>query len=90
MSIRTKLSMKLSIAALALASVTTAAFAADAAKPTRIRGDIVALFGDTLTVHRKSGDTVKIAVKADTPVTALKNIKLQDITSQARSSARLR
>jgi hypothetical protein len=79
MSIRTRLSMKLSVAALALASVTTAAFAADAPKPARIRGDIVALSGDTLTVHRKSGDTVKIAVKADTPVTALKNIKLQDI-----------
>jgi hypothetical protein len=74
MSIR----MKLSIAALALASVTTAAFAADA-KPARIRGDIVSATGDTLTVHRRSGDTVKIALKADTPVSALKNIKLEDI-----------
>lgn len=75
MSIRMKLG--LSIAALAF---TTAALAqTPAAKPTRIRGDIVALSGDTLTVHRKSGDTVKIALKADTPVSALKNIKLQDI-----------
>lgn len=75
MSIRMKLGV--SIVTLALAS---AAFAqTPAAKPTRIRGDIVSLSGDTMTVHRKSGDTVKIAVKADTPVTALKNIKLQDI-----------
>ncbi|WP_244816778.1 hypothetical protein [Caballeronia sp. Lep1P3] len=75
MSIRMKLGV--SIAALAL---TSAAFAdTPAAKPTRIRGDIVALSGDTLTVHRRSGDTVKIAVKSDTPVTALKNIRLQDI-----------
>ncbi|MDR5739081.1 MULTISPECIES: DUF5666 domain-containing protein [unclassified Caballeronia] len=75
MSIRMKLG--LSIAVLAF---TTAAFAqTPAAKPTRIRGDIVALSGDTLTVHRRSGDTVKIAVKSDTPVTALKNIKLSDI-----------
>ena len=61
---------------LALAS---AAFAQAPAKPARIRGDIVSLSGDTLTVHRRSGDTVKIAVKGDTPVTALKNIKLADI-----------
>jgi hypothetical protein len=75
MSIRMKLGV--SIATLAFASV---AFAqTPAAKPARIRGDIVSLSGDTLTVHRKSGDTVKIAVKSDTPVTALKNIKLQDI-----------
>ncbi|MBC8638074.1 hypothetical protein IAG25_14725 [Caballeronia sp. EK] len=75
MSIRIKLGV--SIVTLALAS---AAFAqTPAAKPARIRGDIVSLSGDTLTVHRRSGDTVKIAVKPDTPVTALKNIKLQDI-----------
>lgn len=74
MSIRIKLAV--SIVALSLAS---AALAQTPAKPTRIRGDIVSLSGDTLTVHRRSGDTVKIALKADTPVTALKNIKLQDI-----------
>ncbi|MDR5856999.1 DUF5666 domain-containing protein [Caballeronia sp. LZ062] len=75
MSIRMKLGV--SIAALAF---TAGAFAqTPAAKPTRIRGDIVALSGDTLTVHRRSGDTVKVTVKADTPVSALRNIKLQDI-----------
>jgi hypothetical protein len=75
MSIRIKLGV--SIATLALASAALAQ--TPAAKPARIRGDIVSLSGDTLTVHRRSGDTVKIAVKSDTPVTALKNIKLQDI-----------
>ncbi|KIG09864.1 hypothetical protein [Caballeronia concitans] len=75
MSIR----MKLGLGIAALAFTTAALAQTPAAKPTRIRGDIVASSGDTLTVHRKSGDTVKIALKADTPVTALKNIKLQDI-----------
>ena len=60
-------------------SLASAALAQTPAKPARIRGDIISLSGDTLTVHRRSGDTVKIAVKPDTPVTALKNIKLQDI-----------
>jgi hypothetical protein len=32
-------------------------------KPVRIRGDIVSLRGDILTVHRRSGDTVSIEVK---------------------------
>jgi hypothetical protein len=35
------------------------------AKPVRIRGDIVSLQGDILTVHRRSGDTVSIEVKPD-------------------------
>ena len=74
MSIR----FKLTVSALAL-SLASTAFAQAPAKPTRIRGEIVALSGDTLTVHRRSGDTVKVALKGDTPVTALKNIKLQDI-----------
>lgn len=74
MSFRTNLA----IGALAV-SFGSAAFAQGADKPTRIRGDIVSVAGDTLTVHRRSGDVVKIALKGDTPVTALKNIKLQDI-----------
>jgi hypothetical protein len=74
MSIR----IKLTASALAF-TLASAAFAQAPAKPTRIRGEIVGLSGDTLTVHRRSGDTVKVALKADTPVTALKNIKLQDI-----------
>jgi hypothetical protein len=74
MSIR----IKLAVSALTL-SLATVALAQTPAKPARIRGEIVSLAGDTLTVHRRSGDTVKISLKAGTPVTALKNIKLQDI-----------
>jgi hypothetical protein len=48
-------------------------------KPERIRGDIVSLQGDILTVHRRSGDTVSIEVKPDVGVSALKVIKLSDI-----------
>ncbi len=74
MSIQIKLAV--SVLTISLASV---ALAQTPAKPARIRGEIVSLAGDTLTVHRRSGDTVMISMKADTPVTALKNIKLQDI-----------
>ncbi len=48
-------------------------------KPERIRGDIVSLQGDILTVHRRSGDTVSIEVKPDVEVSALKAIKLSDV-----------
>jgi hypothetical protein len=47
-------------------------------KPERIRGDIVSFSGETLTVHRKSGDTVSIDVKPDVGVSALKPAKLSD------------
>ncbi|MDG0023888.1 hypothetical protein [Trinickia sp. Y13] len=77
MSIRSTLTA--SVATLTLASITCAALAQTPAKPTRIRGDIVALSADTLTVHRRSGDIVKISLKGDTPINALRNIKLQDI-----------
>jgi hypothetical protein len=75
LSIRMKLGV--SIAALAFAGAALAQ--TPAAKPARIRGDIVSISGDTLTVHRRSGDTVTIEMKQDTPVTAVKNIKLGDI-----------
>jgi hypothetical protein len=48
-------------------------------KPERIRGDIVSLQGDILTVHRRSGDTVSIEVKPDVGVSALKAISLADV-----------
>ena len=48
-------------------------------KPERIRGDIVSLQGDILTVHRRSGDTVSIEVKPDVGVSALKAISLSDV-----------
>ena len=47
-------------------------------KPERIRGDIVSFSGETLTVHRNSGDTVSIDVKPDVGVSALKPAKLSD------------
>jgi len=47
-------------------------------KPERIRGDIVSFSGETLTVHRKSGDIVSIDVKPDVGVSALKPAKLSD------------
>ena len=48
-------------------------------KPVRIRGDIVSLQGDILTVHRRSGDTVSIEVKPDVGVSALKTISLAEV-----------
>ena len=47
-------------------------------KPERIRGDIVSFTGETLTVHRNSGDTVSVDVKPDVGVSALKPAKLAD------------
>jgi hypothetical protein len=34
---------------------------------------------DTITIHRRSGDTVTVDIKKETPVAALKNIGLADI-----------
>ncbi len=68
---------KLAVTTVALA-MSFSAFA-QSPKPTRIRGSIVAVSSDTLTVHRNSGDDVKIALKDSTPVGALRNIKLADI-----------
>jgi hypothetical protein len=75
MSIREK-------AGLMLASLLFAGAAlaqAPGVKPERIRGDIVSLQGDILTVHRRSGDTVSIDVKPDVGVSALKLISLSDV-----------
>ena len=57
---------------------TALAQAADV-KPERIRGDIVSFEGETLTVHRRSGDVVKIDLKPEVGVTALKPIAVSDI-----------
>lgn len=65
---------------LAVAALASNAFAqAPAAKVTRIRGSIVSLKGDTLTVHRNSGDTVAVMLAPDLKVGAFKNISLADI-----------
>jgi hypothetical protein len=52
---------------------------AQPAAVTRIRGEIVALSGDTLTVHRRSGDTVKISIAPAVPVSAVRKLALSDI-----------
>jgi hypothetical protein len=75
MSIRLKLGVTL--AALAFAGVALAQ--TPAAKPSRIRGDIVSLDGDVLKVHRRSGDTVPIDVKPAVSVSAVKLMQLADI-----------
>ncbi|MFM0004888.1 MULTISPECIES: hypothetical protein [Paraburkholderia] len=75
MSIRLKLGVTL--ATLAFASVALAQ--TPAAKPSRIRGDIVSLDGDVLKVHRRSGDTVSIELKPTVTVSAVKAMQLSDI-----------
>ena len=75
MSIRLKLGVTL--AALAFAGVALAQV--PAGKLSRIRGEIVSLNGDVLTVHRRSGDTVTIDVKPAVSVSAVKLMQLADI-----------
>ena len=74
------MSIHYKLGALILAvAFSSASFAqAPDAKPERIRGDIVSFSGETLTVHRNSGDTVSIDVKPDVGVSALKPAKLSD------------
>ena len=57
----------------------SASFAQAAAAPSRIRGEIVSLNGDTLIVHRVNADNVTIDFKPDVGVGAVKNVKLADI-----------
>ncbi|WP_345817061.1 hypothetical protein AAGS40_29365 (plasmid) [Paraburkholderia sp. PREW-6R] len=67
-------------ASLVTLSLASASFAqSPAAKPERIRGDIVSFSANTLTVHRRSGDTVTIALSDASKVSALKAIQLSDI-----------
>ncbi|UEP36646.1 hypothetical protein LL998_23650 [Burkholderia ambifaria] len=75
MSIRLKLA-----ASVVAATLAGGAFAQSAAgKPERIRGDIVSFSGNSLKVHRRSGDTVLINVAASANVNAVKAIQLSDI-----------
>jgi hypothetical protein len=75
MSIRLKLGVIL--ATLTFSSVVLAQ--TPAAKPSRIRGDIVSLDGDVMKVHRRSGDTVSIELKPTVAVSAVKAMQLSDI-----------
>jgi hypothetical protein len=74
MSIRYKLGALFAAVAFSSASL---AQAADV-KPERIRGDIVSFSGETLVVHRKSGDNATIDVRPDVGVSAFRPAKLSD------------
>ena len=56
-----------------------AAVAQSAPAPSRLRGSIVSLTGDTLIVHRPNADDVTIDFKPGVPVGAVKNVKLADL-----------
>lgn len=47
--------------------------------PSRLRGEIVSLNGDTLVFHRANADNVTIDFKSDVGVGAVKNVKLADL-----------
>lgn len=71
--------VKIGVICATLAIAGAALAQAPAAKVTRLRGSIVSLTGDTLVVHRNSGDTVSVALEPTLVVGAFKNIKLSDI-----------
>lgn len=71
--------IKLGVAFVAFAFASTALAQTPPTAPTRIRGEIVSLSGDTLMVRRNAGDTVSIDFKPEVPVGAVKNVKLADI-----------
>jgi hypothetical protein len=71
--------VKLGITFATLAFTGLALAQTPAAKPSRIRGDIVSLDGDVLKVHRRSGDTVSIELKPAVGISAVKSMQLSDI-----------
>jgi len=75
MSIRLKLAASIVAATLAGGALAQSA----AGKAERIRGDIVSFSGNSLKVHRRSGDTVLINVASSANVNAVKAIQLSDI-----------
>ena len=67
-------------AALVSSTIAGAAVAqTPAAAPSRLRGEIVSLNGDTLVFHRANADNVTIDFKSDVAVGAVKNVKLADV-----------
>ncbi len=71
--------MKFSMTAAALVFASAAAAQTAPATPSRIRGEIVSMIGDTMIVHRTNADNVTIAVKPEVVVSTVKNVKLADI-----------
>ncbi|QEI05356.1 hypothetical protein FXN63_05495 [Pigmentiphaga aceris] len=49
------------------------------AKPVRIRGEIAAVTADSLTVKRRSGDTVVVTLNPELTVSAVKNVPLAEV-----------
>jgi len=47
--------------------------------PVRIRGELVSVDATSMTVKRKTGGDVKIAIKPDQAVSAVKNVPLADV-----------
>jgi hypothetical protein len=64
---------------LALAAFIGGQVLAQVPTPVRIRGEIAAIDANTLTVQRKSGGTVKLAIKPDQTISSVKNLALADI-----------
>ena len=77
LSMSTRILLAVGLAAFSLAGVTLAQ--TSAAKPQRIRGEIVSLDGSALKVQSRTGEALAIDVKPDVLVTALKDIKLAEI-----------
>ncbi|AJK50189.1 hypothetical protein [Burkholderia plantarii] len=73
----TRFKLAASLVALTLAGAALAQ--SPAAKPERIRGEVVSLAGSTLTVHRRSGDNVTIEMSDAAHINAVKAIQLSDI-----------
>ena len=67
------------IAVLMVAASTVYAIAQKAPVPTRVRGTIEAVDGDTLTVKSRSGEDVKLHMTADMMVVGITKISLSDI-----------
>jgi hypothetical protein len=64
---------------LAFAAFVGSQVLAQAPTPVRIRGEIVAIDTNTMTVKRKSGGTVKISIKPDQAISSVKKVGLADI-----------
>jgi hypothetical protein len=73
----TRIVLAVALASFFLAGITLAQTLA--AKPQRIRGEIVSLDGQALKVQSRTGEAVAVDVKPDVLITALKAIKLSEI-----------
>src|SRR5947209_17121132 len=67
------------IALVMIAGTTACAIAQKAPVPTRVRGEIAAVDGDTLTVKSRSGEDVKLRMTADIRIVGITKISLSDI-----------